>query len=199
MWIRKSLLGEALSILSPILQGRLDMQRTHVTGVFAVVLGLVTLALFVRPTGAIDLRDWGRKSDDASNRFVLTFNEAAVLDNETQLVWEQSPDTNVTSWVLARTECMSRNIDGRKGWRLPSVHELASLVDPSQAALSLLPSHPFSNVQTEYYWSATTDANNLADAWTVRFLQTGPVTAFAKSNGLYVWCVRGGFPGPDTY
>jgi hypothetical protein len=175
------------------------MRRTHFEGMFAVVLGLLTLALFVRPAEAIDLRDWGTKSNNAGNRFVLKFNGAAVLDRETQLVWEQSPDTNVKSWALARTECMSRDVDGRKGWRLPSVHELASLVDPSQLGLSLLPGHPFSNVQTEHYWSATTNADSPTDAWTVRFLQTGPVGTFGKNNGLYVWCVRGGFPGPDTY
>ena len=175
------------------------MRRIHFTGAFEVILGLLILASFVRPAEAINLRDWGDKVNTAADRFVLRFSGAAVLDRETQLVWEQSPDTNVTSWALARTECMSRDIDGRKGWRLPSVHELASLVDPTQVGLSLLTGHPFSNVQTEHYWSATTNAEIPTDAWTVRFLQTGPVATFAKTNGLYVWCVRGGFPGPDTY
>lgn len=175
------------------------MQRTQFTGVIAVVLAISTLAVLVGPARAIDLRDWGLNFNLASDRFVPKFSGAAILDRETQLIWEQSPDTNVTSWALARTECLSREIDGRKGWRLPSVHELASLVDPSQVGLSLMTGHPFSNVQTEYYWSATTDAESSTDAWTVRFLQTGPVTTFGKTNGLYVWCVRGGSPGPETY
>lgn len=175
------------------------MQRTRKPGVLAIGLAILTSILAIVPAQAIDLRDWGRQFSLAGDRFVLRFSGAAVLDRETQLVWEQSPSTSVTSWASARTECLSRNIDGRKGWRLPSVHELASLVDTTQVGLSLMTGHPFSNVQSEYYWSATADAEDLTDAWAVRFLQTGPVTTFGKTSGLFVWCVRGGVPGPDTY
>lgn len=175
------------------------MKRIQLIGVIAVVLAISTLAVLVGPARAIDLRDWGRSINLASDRFVPRFGGAAILDRETQLTWEQSPDTTVTSWPLARAECLSREIDGRKGWRLPSVHELASLVDPTQVGLSLMTGHPFSNVQTEFYWSATTDAEGSTDAWAVRFLQTGPITTFGKTNGLHVWCVRGGSPGPIAY
>lgn len=61
------------------------MQRIHVTSVVAVALGfLFTMALWVGPAEAIDLRDWGKKL--TSNRFDLKFGGAAVLDKETQLV-----------------------------------------------------------------------------------------------------------------
>jgi hypothetical protein len=40
---------------------------------------------------AIDTRDWGRKFASSDNRFVVldAFNNEAVLDEETQLVWQR--------------------------------------------------------------------------------------------------------------
>ena len=69
----------------------------------------------------------------ANERFVLAMGGAAVLDKETGLVWEQSPETNVARWSLARLVCPTQTVGGRKAWRLPSVHELANLVDQSNA------------------------------------------------------------------
>src|SRR5438093_6447623 len=88
---------------------------------------------------------------------VLTnFNSDAVLDRETGLVWEQTPDTNGQTWFEAQTNCNQRPVGNRRGWRLPTVQELASLVDPNQSNPALPPGHPFSNVQSNVYWSATT-------------------------------------------
>ena len=44
---------------------------------------------------------------------------------------------------------------GRLGWELPMRNQLASLVDPSNLDLSLPTGHPFQNVQSAGYWSAT--------------------------------------------
>ena len=55
------------------------------------------------------------------------------MDNNTGLVWEQSPvhDHAPPTWSEARTQCFDKNVGGTRGWRLPSVPELASLIDPS--------------------------------------------------------------------
>ena len=65
----------------------------------------------------------------------------------------------------------------RRGWRLPSVHELASLVDPTNPGgdPDLPAGHPFSNVQSSRYWSATTNADNPTNAWFVGFFISGGV------------------------
>jgi hypothetical protein len=121
------------------------------------------------------------------------FGGAAVFDKETGLVWEQSPDTNTRSWFNALSHCYTRTVGGRKGWRLPTIEELASLVDPNNPGGNpdLPPDHPFSNVQSSFYWSATTDANNTGLAWGVVF-SSGDVLNDAKGNSHFVWCVRGG-------
>ena len=138
-----------------------------------------------------------------SRRFVLlaAFVEEAVRDNETGLVWELSPAITRHDWNGARIQCMGRTTGGRKGWRLPSVHELASLVDPnlSDGVPPALPlGHFFVNVQSDFYWSATSDAvNPTIVAWFVKF-SDGRVGPASKIANIHAWCVRGGM-NADAY
>jgi hypothetical protein len=142
---------------------------------------------------------WDRKMA-ASNRFlVLTnWNSAAVLDRETGLVWERSPDATAKSWNDARIDCTTRTTGNRKGWRLPLVAELASLVDTANSNPPLPTGHPFSNVQSANYWSATPFADVPVNAWIVFFFKTGDVFGNDKANLNHVWCVRGGM-NADQY
>lgn len=122
------------------------------------------------------------------------FDGAAVLDDETGLVWERTPaGAGPLLWAAAQGYCNRLHTGSRLGWRLPTLQELASLVDPSAAVAPLLPvDHPFQNVQSFFpYWSATTSAGDASSAWAVDF-NTGDVPVVGKRNGLLVWCVRGG-------
>lgn len=132
----------------------------------------------------------------ASARFVVLSNmkSAAVLDKETGLVWEQSPSTGTFLWEDAQVHCNGLTTGGRLGWRLPTLQELASLVDPSvsPSGPTLPAGHPFSNVFTVGYWSATNSNYDPTSAWEVGFY-FGNVFYGAKStNATQVWCVRGG-------
>jgi hypothetical protein len=134
----------------------------------------------------------------ASDRFIVltSMNDEAVLDQETGLVWEQSPSTSTFNWETAQFHCNQLTTGGRLGWRLPTIQELASLVDPSVAppGPTLPNGHPFSNVQQSFYWSATTSAGFANYAWFVKF-NSGLVNLdihFDKSFSFAVWCVRGG-------
>jgi hypothetical protein len=111
-----------------------------------------------------------------------------VLDKETGLVWEKSPDTTTRTWANAISYAYNKNVGGRKGWRLPTVEELASLVDLTQSNPAIPSGHPFTNVQLSGYWSATTVAGT---AWDVYF-HNGNVSYSIEPVPLYVWCVRGG-------
>ena len=137
---------------------------------------------------------WDRKLPAATRFVVLTnWTSAAVLDKETGLVWERSPATTNHTWRDARVQCTTvRTTGNRKGWRLPSVNELASLIDPNVTpGPTLPPGHPFLNVQLAGYWSAATIAGDPTDAWNVNF-GNGDVLFADKSNNRLVWCVRGG-------
>ena len=135
---------------------------------------------------------WSKKITDASMRFELVLDGEAVLDKETGLVWEQSPGTTTRTWVNAISYAYNKTVGGRKGCRLPTVEELASLVDTSVVGDPKLPSgHPFTDVQSDFYWSSTTSVGDTSLAWAVDFL-SGDVDYGDKGFYGYVWCVRGG-------
>src|SRR5438093_7766142 len=131
----------------------------------------------------------------SSSRFKCVMGGAAVRDNETGLVWEKEPSPTLQIWPNARGFCATKTVGGRKGWRLSSIEELASLIDPSvpSPGPTLPPGHPFLNVQQDAYWAATTDASVSTNAWGGDF-NDGSVHAFIKTFTLLVWCVRGDGP-----
>jgi len=125
---------------------------------------------------------------------------AAVLDRETGLVWEQSPSTTPQPWQGAQAICNASPTGHRLGWRLPTLQELASLVDPTEEFPSLPAGHPFSNVQSfiprggfpGFYWSATTSAVDPSAAWVVSFTCCSSGGQISKARIEFFWCVRGG-------
>jgi hypothetical protein len=126
---------------------------------------------------------------------LANFGNAAVLDRETGLVWERSPSMELTTWHVAHVRCNEFvTLGSRLGWRLPTVNELASLVDPGQSDPALPAGHPFTNVQlTDYYWSATGDSRSSNNKWVVGFFTDGDVgNGRDKDVPRLFWCVRGG-------
>lgn len=155
-----------------------------------------TMKTLEQTTGSWDQvlsADDGEADGCNSSRFTCVMGGAAVRDNETGLVWERSPGSPSQDWASAIGVCLSRHVGGRGGWRLPWAYELGSLVEfLNIGGIPFLPTgHPFNNIQTSFYWSAT----------------PAPVTTFARGvrfdNGeagnreklgvaQSVWCVRGG-------
>jgi len=149
---------------------------------------------------ALPANDPGGACPSNSSRFTCVMGNTAVRDNETGLVWEKSPGTTAYLWSTARVVCTHLLTTGnRKGWRLPSIPELASLVDPTVASPGpTLPlGHPFLNVQSFAYWSATAKAADPTSAWEVNF-NDGSVGTDDKTAAFHAWCVRGGM-NADTY
>ena len=180
------------------------------------ILGLLSLGLLVGvalaapPAQAVDavgpyyaVPSWDQKLACPTigigcPRFVVLTNwsSAAVLDKETGLVWEKSP-TPVTgnNWYGARDHCLIGLTTGnRKGWRLPSMPELASLIDASVAAPgpTLPAGHPFTNVQSASYFSATTNASTNTHVWSMNFNNGAVLNSALKLDPGGAWCVRGG-------
>ena len=64
----------------------------------------------------------------ASERFELVMGGQAVLDKETGLVWEQSPDGTfyLPGTIALEGSCTAKTVGGRKGWRAPTTEELGA-------------------------------------------------------------------------
>jgi len=127
-----------------------------------------------------------------------------VLDKETNLVWERSPAVLPTSdWGEAVTHCYQLEVGNRKGWRLPTIEELATLIDTTHLLVPpALPSnHPFDIPEgSGFYWSATTciATGCTNHAWRVG-IHDGAVGVETKADADFrAWCVRGGH-GYDGY
>jgi hypothetical protein len=166
---------------------------TLVAGLFAVLAAPASAQLSTTANGPYYATpSWDQKL--TTNRFVilLNWNSEAVLDRETGLVWERTPDATHRAWSLARAHCINRVVGGRKGWRLPSIQELLSLVDPTVAppGPTLPAGHPFPTGLAAYYWSASSGNPVDSAAYTV-FLNIGVAVNTARSAEVGAWCVRG--------
>jgi uncharacterized protein DUF1566 len=148
------------------------------------------------PTDPSGISQNSGKALPAAQRFIIlpAFNSDAVLDKETGLVWEKSPQTTTARWSAARRICTEKNVGGQNGWRLPSLTELRSLVDSSIAppGPTLPPGHPFLAVQSAVYWSETRVGDNPSGAWAVHFGLGGGSVFINWAHGVQVWCVHGG-------
>jgi hypothetical protein len=133
---------------------------------------------------------WDANKPSASRFTVLAeFNGAAVRDNNTGLVWEQMPSMQM-DWGSARFHCLNKPVGGTRGWRLPSVAELTSLVDPSLLA----PYVPtvFTGVLAGSYWSSTSIMDGGPNNKYTLSFGDGQVGTTSKSTStVNVWCVRG--------
>jgi hypothetical protein len=136
----------------------------------------------------------------AADRFALVMGNAAVLDKETGLVWQRSPGTTDVQWQPAWASCIADvTTGGRRGWRLPTIEELASLLDPAQEDPPLPAGHPFTNLDlNNTYWSITSNPGIPGDAVYVTGGQ-GTIGSRPKtdSTNFRAWCVRGGHGAID--
>ena len=136
--------------------------------------------------------------------------DGTVTDKLTGLMWFKTG--NVTGSPMTWQEALDLATDlnanpdhyGRGGyyvnyrdWRLPNRKELRSLIDRSQSSPALPPDHPFVDLGG-WYWSSTTAAHNLANAWGVSF-SDGSVTEAAKTGQNHVLLVRSGPTGIPDY
>jgi hypothetical protein len=139
------------------------------------------------------IRNW-QNAHPADHRFTTlpTYNNAAVLDTETGLVWELAPQASAVTWNEARVLCATRETGGQKGWRLPAPSEMRSLVGPAVDAPgpNLSPGHPFLNVQPTSYWTVVPEENQPSYA---KYLDAflGNVLSLTRIYTFPVWCVRG--------
>jgi len=123
-----------------------------------------------------------------------------VKDNLTGLVWTKNANLpgGTLTWEAARDYVAGMNAGthpnfGYTDWRLPNVNELKSLTDNSRYNPALPQGHPFTNVQSDGYWSSTTHAYYTDYVW-LFIMNYGCVSYASRSYCpyYYAWPVRSG-------
>lgn len=136
---------------------------------------------------ALVLATWlgnaGADSRCVPNKRFVVLSGGLVRDAMTSLVWRQQASTSPMTWALAKTYCPS-------GFRLPTLKELASLVDASVADPGpTIDSTAFPGTPGQQFWTSTPHAGIPGNVWTVYF---GNGMSSYGDSGLsnYVRCVR---------
>jgi hypothetical protein len=186
----------------------------------------VFLAVGLIYAGTIDLPKTGQTisyypGDDGDIRAGVSWpsprftghGDGTVTDNLTGLMWTKDANLPGSSktWLEALEYVAVMNAGthqnfGYTDWRLPNVNEIESLTNAGVADTGTwLMTQGFSNVQSDfYYWSSTTNAWFIGDAWVFAmwskwggYLLTRYMQTQAKNSALYtyVWPVRSGQSG----
>lgn len=122
---------------------------------------------------------------------------SVVLDQLTGLMWARSANLPgaTKTWQQALDYVAGMNSSATYGytdWRLPNLNELESLINAGAAGTAAwLTTQGFTAVQTNYYWTSTTNAASTGQVWVVN-MHFGYLYFHDKANIHYVWPVRAG-------
>jgi hypothetical protein len=140
----------------------------------------------------------------------------AYYDDVADLTWlaDANPTGATMNWAATNAWVAGLNISGVTGWRLPSSlnsdgsgpcgpassctdSEMGNLyynVLGNAAGGPLTNTSPFSNVQSNHYWSSTEVAPNPSSAWFFGF-NSGSQSHISKGVGKFGWAVQSGNVG----
>jgi len=124
-----------------------------------------------------------------------------VKDNYTGLIWQRDGNASaLLSGDEATSYCGSLALGGRNDWRLPSVRELATLVDEALVApainRAMFPNTHFGARSNNWYWAYGGVRNNASAHWALNFddgftgFNAGAAGAWNYFTQAYVKCVR---------
>lgn len=146
------------------------------------LLEIIVFASAVAAVGNV-AREAG--ADAPPDRY-MTASQGYVTDARTGLVWQHPTSNSVYTWEQANTYCRGLTFGLTSGFRMPTLKELLTIVDPTRVrpAVDL---HAFPNAPSEWFWTASNRAP--AGPAAVSFAN-GRSGFFAATDQLRVRCVR---------
>ena len=132
-------------------------------------------------------------SDAGRHLPASAINHAAVLDSATDLMWSTddirgaSEDRYVSQEATEQAVAELR-LAGHTDWRLPTAHELFSLVDHSRQSPAI-DTNAFPHCGSDYYLSGTQVSANPEYVWVVDF-NSGSVSSIRRHGAVRVRAVR---------
>jgi len=120
-----------------------------------------------------------------------TTSNGTVTDTKTKLIWQQLPAPSTMTWDSARSYCAGVSATlGGSGWRLPTIKELQTLVDPSRSRpaidVTFFPDTALVGSWTSTRYAAPADESY---AWII-ILIDGIEAQAPLSSTFQVRCVR---------
>ena len=150
------------------------MTARRVAAAALVVLCLAALGLAMRGSGV--------HAEAPLGHYEISGTE--VRDTRTGLVWSQT----ISPMSLPYSEAASFCSDMGAGWRLPTVLELASIVDDARAMPAIDPT-AFPSTPSQEFWTVTQLADATDNAWHVDF-RRGFTDISSTASANRVRCVR---------
>lgn len=117
---------------------------------------------------------------DSTKHFV-DVGDGTVIDIDTGVIWEKELGNTDLMWQQAVDYCDNLNKSGYFDWRLPTMNEVASLVDYGSNSSSNYHPTAFGNPGYYMYWTATGEASSGNDAF---FAFTADLTKGEVSSDL---------------
>lgn len=119
-----------------------------------------------------------------------TASGGTVYDTKTKLTWQQTITPTAYSFTDATTYCASLGASlGGAGWRVPTIKELQTILDLSQAAGPFVDRTAFPSTPLHYFWSSTPQVGTSSGPWIVDF-GLGNLTLPGMSTANNVRCVH---------
>ena len=146
--------------------------------IFCFIFMMVTTVVWAKPDSAY-----------------INNGNGTVTDIETKLMWQQGTANVKMEWEDAVSYCKDLRLASYKGWRLPELFELKTLVDRSWGYNPTINRTYFPDTVSSFYWSSTTYASYTSDAWGVNFGNYLFDYYYNKYYSYYVRAVRGGQSG----
>ena len=116
--------------------------------------------------------------------------DVTVEDSSTGLIWQKTNDYATRVWKDALKYCQELDFAGKKDWRLPNINELHSI---ATYGISYELQTNFPGLSSDFYWSSTTNANIMKNAWVLEFkygILKPDIPKNENNNSIYTICVR---------
>lgn len=99
-----------------------------------------------------------------------------VRDVGTGLTWQRAVPDKKFPFGEAQAYCAQLTLGGKRGWRMPSLQELLTLIDEHAATGPLVDRTAFPNTPSEQFWTSSIFASSPVTSWYV---------FFNRGDGLY--------------
>ncbi|MBO7126052.1 DUF1566 domain-containing protein [bacterium] len=111
--------------------------------------------------------------------------EEIVEDSAHNLYWTKIESEEALKWKKALNYCNKLNYGDNSGWRLPSINELASILDYSASE----PASKFPSLSSTSFWSSTSYNESPDYAWRINS-SNGTIETGKKTKEASVICVK---------